>query len=74
MIMNRIADVVFTLGIVLFIKTFTSVNFTLSNSLINFLENTYILIIVNLYTIIDALSFFLIIGCMGKSAQLGLHT
>lgn len=74
MIMNRISDVFFIYGIIylmLFLKTtdFLLVNLFAQWSFIYFFH--FINIKVNMYSLI---SFFLFIGSIGKSAQLGLHT
>jgi len=73
-IVNRVGDMFFILGIILIYLTFDSINFT--NIFSNF--NSYEGIKYNfLFFKVDALNIiclFLILGAMGKSAQLGLHT
>ena len=73
-IINRVGDMFFVLAIILIYLTFNSINFT--NIFSNFSQ--YEEIKYNfLFFEVDALNIiclFLILGAMGKSAQLGLHT
>jgi NADH:ubiquinone oxidoreductase subunit 5 (subunit L)/multisubunit Na+/H+ antiporter MnhA subunit len=75
MIMNRIADVFFIFGIIILLIQFKTVNFNLFFEFIPFIEIFQIYIYFgysfNLNTIV---CFFLFIGAIGKSAQIGLHT
>lgn len=74
MVMNRIADVFFIIAIILIIINFKSLNFTLVFSLINFMIEEKIFFVYNFIPKIDIICFFLFIGAIGKSAQVGLHT
>jgi len=74
MIMNRIADVIFILGIILIILTFKTSNLIIVFNLINFVQfDLYNFLGFN-FNIISLISFFLFVGGVGKSAQLLLHT
>jgi NADH-quinone oxidoreductase subunit L len=74
MVMNRIADVFFILGILLVLFIYKSLNFMIIISLIEFIpvENIYILF--KNINILELIVFFFFIGSIGKSAQLGFHT
>ena len=74
MIMNRIADVFFTLGIVLIFVTFKTTDYLVVLNLIDFIKNDQISFFNFTINKIDFICFFLLIGGIGKSAQLGLHT
>jgi len=73
MLMNRVADIFFIIAICFCFIYFKTLNFTVIFSLIPY---TYINISVLgcAIDLIDFISFCLIIGAVGKSAQLGLHT
>jgi len=74
MIMNRIADVFFIFAIVLLILYFKTVNFVLIFHLIPFFSNEFISFFSYNLKLIDVIAFFILIGAIGKSAQIGLHT
>jgi NADH-quinone oxidoreductase subunit L len=74
MVMNRIADVFFILGIILLFLIFKTTDYVLIFNLLPYIygENIYFLnIFVNK---IDLIAFLLFIGSIGKSAQIGFHT
>jgi len=72
--MNRIADVFFIFGIILLLYEFKSLNFFVIFSLLEFVEFINYYVIFASFTYIDLVVFFLCLGAIGKSAQLGLHT
>jgi len=74
MLMNRIADVFFLFGIVLILYQFKTVNYLLVFSIIEAMVMEPFYIIFKSLSAIDLILFFLVIGAMGKSAQIGLHT
>ena len=74
MLMNRIADVFFIFGIILLLYEFKSLNFFVIFSLLEFVEFINYYVIFASFTYIDLVVFFLCLGAIGKSAQLGLHT
>ena len=74
LIMNRIADVFFILGIVLIILTFKTADFIVIFSMVHFFTDIKLNILFINCGLIDVICFFLFIGAMGKSAQVGLHT
>jgi NADH-ubiquinone oxidoreductase chain 5 len=67
MIINKIGDFGILIGLILIFNTFQTFNYHVifSMSLLNLNELTI--------NNIDLICFFLFIGCMGKSAQIGLH-
>jgi proton-translocating NADH-quinone oxidoreductase chain L len=74
MLMNRIADVFFIFGIILILIYFKSLNYIIIFSLIDFINNYNIYVFFWEIKIIDLILFFLFLGAIGKSAQIGLHT
>lgn len=74
MLMNRIADVFFIFGIVLILYYFKTLNYLLVFSLVDYIQTYYIYVILWNIKVIDLIVFFLFLGAIGKSAQIGLHT
>jgi NADH-quinone oxidoreductase subunit L len=74
MLMNRIADVFFIFGIILILITFKTLNYIVVFSLIEYIDDLSIFIFFMEVKVIDLILFFLFIGAIGKSAQIGLHT
>jgi NADH:ubiquinone oxidoreductase subunit 5 (subunit L)/multisubunit Na+/H+ antiporter MnhA subunit len=72
--MNRIADVFFIFGIILILINFKTLNFIVVFSLIEYINNLSIFIFFFNIKVIDLILFFLFLGAIGKSAQIGLHT
>lgn len=74
MVVNRIADLFFTIGIVATYYVFQAVEFNVVFGLAPYLTNSSLLLggfEVNPLVLIVGLLF---LGAMGKSAQIGLHT
>jgi proton-translocating NADH-quinone oxidoreductase chain L len=74
MIVNRIADLAFTIGVLAIFYTFQTVEFSAVFGLAPYLTNSSVLfgnVAVPPLTLITTLLF---LGAMGKSAQIGLHT
>jgi NADH:ubiquinone oxidoreductase subunit 5 (subunit L)/multisubunit Na+/H+ antiporter MnhA subunit len=74
MLVNRVGDFFLLLAIFLIYFTFDSVNYDVVFSLASFVVKYNINILYFEFSIIDIICFFLLLGAMGKSAQLGLHT
>ena len=74
MVVNRIGDIGLTLGIIIFFTYFKSVDFTVIFSMVPLLINESFSFINFNFNILNLGTFFLFIGAIGKSAQLGLHT
>lgn len=74
MIMNRIADIFFMFSIVLIFLIFKTTDFIIVFNLIPFILEDYTFFLFKTYNTIDLIAFFLFIGSIGKSAQIGFHT
>jgi len=74
MIVNRVADVFFVLGIFLLIIYTKTISFNVIFDSINYLDTTYYFVLFFDVKLIDLISFFIFIGSIGKSAQLLFHT
>lgn len=74
MLMNRIADVFFIFAIILLLYYFKTLNYILIFSLVDYIENYSVFFFFTDVRIIDLILFFLFLGAIGKSAQIGLHT
>jgi len=72
MLVNRVADVLFLLGIVPIFLTFKSLDFLVVFSLLPFATDEYFVFFGLILHKIDFICFFLFIGAVGKSAQLFL--
>ena len=74
LVLNRIGDFGFICGVVIIFYYFRSVDFAVVFSLAPyFAEITFKIISWNFFCL-DIICFFLFIGSVGKSAQIGLHT
>ena len=74
MIMNRIADVFFIIAIILIILCFKTTDFVVVMILIPYIVTDIYSFLGFDFYFISLISFFLFIGAIGKSAQIGLHT
>lgn len=73
MIVNRISDVIFILAIVLILLSFKTLDYVIVFDLVHFFIDDHIFFFGFCLNKIDLICFFLMVGCVGKSAQLGLH-
>ena len=74
MIMNRIADVFFIFAILLIFITFKTTDYSLVFNLLPLIKDTtYIFLNLEINKVV-IITFFLFIGAIGKSAQVGFHT
>ncbi len=73
-IVNRIADVFFAVGIFALFYVFRSFEFKYIFSHLEILQDKEFVIFGLNIRAVDFICMMLFIGCMGKSAQLGLHT
>lgn len=74
MIMNRIADVFFIIAVLIILITFKTTDYIVVFNLVPFiLTETVILFGIPFYKV-TIIAFFLFIGAIGKSAQIGFHT
>lgn len=74
MIMNRIADVFFILAILLIVLTFKTTDYVLVFNLLPFIVTDSYIFMNFTVSKVQFIAFFLFIGAIGKSAQIGLHT
>jgi len=72
--MNRIADVFFVLAILLMFITFKTTSYFVIFNNIDLILDENISFFNYSIKKVDFICFFLLIGGIGKSAQLGLHT
>ena len=74
MIVNRIGDFGLAIGIFIMFVNFKAVDYATVFSMVPyFLDYKFNFILMD-FQLLSLISFFLFIGAMGKSAQLGLHT
>lgn len=74
LIVNRIGDFGLLIGILLIIYFFRTLDFSIIFSLVPYFVGTTFTFLNYELEILSLISFFLFIGSIGKSAQLGLHT
>ncbi len=74
MVLNRIGDFGLVLGILIIFVKFKAVDYATVFALTPlFVKHDFIFLNIN-FNLIDIIGFLLLIGAIGKSAQLGLHT
>ena len=75
MVVNRISDLFFTVGILAVFFTFQTVEFNTVFGLAPFFAiNATVLLAGYQVSPLTLITFLLFLGAMGKSAQIGLHT
>jgi len=75
MIVNRIGDFGLAMGLFLIFSTFKTIDYdTLQISASLYNDNALTYIINFPIDTLTLISFFLLVGAVGKSAQIGLHT
>lgn len=74
MIVNRIGDFGLALGIFMIFLVFQSLEYPVVFALVSNFYNDSIIFFNTTFNLIDLICFFLFIGAVGKSAQIGLHT
>jgi NADH-quinone oxidoreductase subunit L len=74
MVVNRISDLFFTVGILATFYTFQTVEFNTVFALSPFFVGTELILGVYPVSPLGLIGFLLFLGAMGKSAQIGLHT
>jgi len=72
--MNRIADVFFIFGVIMILLTFKTTDYMIVFDLIHFIRDENVFFLGFSFNKISLIAFFLFIGAIGKSAQIGLHT
>ena len=75
MVVNRVSDLFFTIGILAIFFTFQTVEFNTVFALAPyFVENATVSFSGYMVPPLTLITFLLFLGAMGKSAQIGLHT
>lgn len=74
MVMNRIADVFFIIGILFLLWKFKTTDYIIVFSLIDYIKDINFFLIFGEVNLLNLILFLLFIGAIGKSAQVGLHT
>jgi NADH-ubiquinone oxidoreductase chain 5 len=74
MVINRIGDFGLVLGILFIFVTFKAVDYATVFSLVPLMSTTTVNFLNIEFETLTIIGFFLFIGAIGKSAQLGLHT
>ena len=74
MVLNRIGDFGLVLGILIIFVKFKSVDYATVFALVPLFANETFVFLNTTFNLIDIIGFLLLIGAVGKSAQLGLHT
>jgi NADH-ubiquinone oxidoreductase chain 5 len=74
MLINRIGDFSLLLGILFIYFTFHSLDYSTVFILVPFFINKNVVVFGITFNLLNLICFFLLIGAVGKSAQIGLHT
>ncbi|RZJ55647.1 MAG: hypothetical protein EOO44_02505 [Flavobacterium sp.] len=74
MIVNRIGDFGLAIAIFTIYSYFQTLDYGVVFSLVPFFKETTLAFFSFEISLLDFIGFFLFIGAVGKSAQLGLHT
>lgn len=74
MVVNRIADLAFTVGMLALFYTFQTTEFNVVFGLAPYMVDTSILLGGSRLSPVTLIATLLFLGAMGKSAQIGLHT
>jgi len=74
MVINRIGDFGLAIGIFIMFVNFKAVDYATVFSLVPFFKGQEFELLTFKFDLLSLISFFLFVGAVGKSAQLGLHT
>jgi NADH-quinone oxidoreductase subunit L len=72
--MNRVGDLGLLFGILSIFYNFGSLEFSIVFALAPYFVGKNFILLGTSFDILSAIAFFLFIGALGKSAQVGLHT
>jgi len=72
--MNRVADVIFLLAIVLIFLKFKTTDFVIVFNLTTFIFDDLYYFLFRPFNSLELIALLLLIGAIGKSAQIGFHT
>jgi NADH:ubiquinone oxidoreductase subunit 5 (subunit L)/multisubunit Na+/H+ antiporter MnhA subunit len=73
LILNRVGDFGFLCGVMLIFYFFRNLDFSIVFNLASYFKDSTVIIFGFNMKCLDLICFFLFLGSMGKSAQLGLH-
>ena len=73
-IMNRFGDFGIYFALIIIFLTFKTLDFNIIFLIVDLYIQNYFVILNYKINLISCICFFLFIGVMGKSSQLGLHT
>jgi len=73
MLVNRVGDLSLLVGISILVFFFGTLKYTSIFSLVVYFLNMQFIFLGFSFTSLNLICFFLFLGAMGKSAQLGLH-
>lgn len=74
MIVNRVGDIGLALGMIVAFKEFKALDFATIFSMVPTYSNSNIIFLGMEFNTLTLIGIFILIGAIGKSAQLGLHT
>ena len=74
MLLNRVGDFCLLIAIFLILINFKSIDYSTVEILIPFLKINIVNMLFLKINGLEAIGFFMFIGAVGKSAQIGLHT
>lgn len=73
MLVNRIGDVFFILAIVLILLSFKTTDYSIVFLLLPYKSTETLVFLNNEILLINLITFFLFLGAITKSAQIGMH-
>lgn len=74
MLVNRVGDLALALGIFICLSSFSSISYMSFFHMPSYFDGYTFSFFNQTFPLVDLICFFLFLGAMGKSAQLGLHT
>ena len=74
MIVNRVGDIGLALGMIVAFKEFKALDFATIYSMVPSFQNSSIILLGMEFNTLTLIGILILIGAVGKSAQLGLHT
>jgi NADH-quinone oxidoreductase subunit L len=74
MIVNRVGDIGLALGMIVAFKEFKALDYATIFSMVPTYENSTIVFLGGEFNSLTVIGILILIGAIGKSAQLGLHT
>jgi len=72
--MNKIGDIAFLLAMMILFSNFKTLNFSTIFALVPAVKDNHFVFLTMNFNVIESVCFFLTVGAIAKSAQIGLHT